>query len=150
MTACVTSWPRNASASWRSLRRIIAEISCGVNRLPSMLARQSVPMWRFTEEIVRSGLIAACRQAVAPTRRSPSFVKATTLGVVREPSALWMMAGLPPSTTAAQLFVVPKSIPIVAISVSFRENKVIHSSSTKVSERGTLRQPTGHERPKNP
>ena len=121
MTASVTGWPRNASASVRSLRRIIADSSWGVKRFPSMSTRQSVPMWRLTEEIVRSGFIAAWRHAMRPTRRSPALENATTLGVVRSPSALGMMTGLPPSIAAMQLLVVPRSIPIVApMLVSFR------------------------------
>ena len=32
---------------------------------------QSVPMWRFTERIVRSGLVIAWRLATSPTRTSP-------------------------------------------------------------------------------
>ena len=58
------------------------------------------------------GKLALCRAA---TRRSPSLVNATTLGVVRSPSALVMTTGLPPSTTATQLFVVPRSIPITLL-----------------------------------
>ena len=64
-------------------------------------------------------ITAACRAAIAPTRRSPSFENATTLGVVRSPSALGTMAGRPPSTVAAQLFVVPRSMPIVAVMLRF-------------------------------
>ena len=79
-----------------------------------MSARQSVPMWRFTDAMVRLGFMAAWRTAMRPTSRSPSFENATTLGVVRSPSALGMMTGLPPSTVAMQLFVVPRSMPIVA------------------------------------
>ena len=75
---------------------------------------QSVPISLFTEMIVRSELVTACLFAVTPTRRSPSLVKATTLGVVREPSELGITTALPPSIVATQLFVVPKSIPITA------------------------------------
>jgi hypothetical protein len=52
-------------------------------------------MWRLIEEIVRSGLVTACRFASWPTSRSPVFVKATTEGVVRLPSAFAMTVGLP-------------------------------------------------------
>ena len=65
------------------------------------------------EMTVRSGLVMAWRLATWPTRRSPSLEKATTDGVVRLPSALGMTTGSPPSMTATQLFVVPKSIPII-------------------------------------
>ncbi|BFL04088.1 hypothetical protein K100096D8_02960 [Eggerthella lenta] len=85
-----------------------------------MLARQSLPMRRLTDSMVRSGFTAAWRHAMVPTRRSPSFENAITLGVVRSPSAFGTITGRPPSTVAAQLFVVPKSMPIVAMSASFR------------------------------
>ena len=45
-------------------------------------------------EIVRPEFVAIWRFAAPPTRRSPSLVKATTLGVVRSPSALVMTTGL--------------------------------------------------------
>ena len=45
---------------------------------------QLVPMWRFTERIVRSGLVMAWRLATSPTRTSPVFENATTDGVVRD------------------------------------------------------------------
>jgi len=61
---------------------------------------------------VLSGLVTACRFAGWPIRRSPSFVKATTEGVVRAPSLFSMTFGLPPSITATQLLVVPRSMPI--------------------------------------
>src|SRR5688572_27018314 len=70
------------------------------------------PMNRLIEKIVFLGLVIACRFATCPTRRSPSFVKATTEGVVREPSALGMTTGSPPSITATTEFVVPRSIPM--------------------------------------
>lgn len=38
-------------------------------------------------------------------------MNATTEGVVRPPSALVMMVGLPPSMAATAEFVVPKSMP---------------------------------------
>ncbi len=86
-----------------------AEISCGVYFLPSMSTVQSVPMWRLTDEIVRSTLVTAWRLAVSPTSVSPSLVKATTDGVVRKPSALAMTVGSPPSRTATTELVVPRS-----------------------------------------
>ena len=92
----------------------MAESSWGVNFLPSTVARQSVPMCRLTEANVRPAFMAAWRHATLPTSRSPSLENATTLGVVRSPSALGMTTVLPPSTVAMQLFVVPRSMPIVA------------------------------------
>src|SRR5213083_2754630 len=70
-------------------------------------------MNRLIEKIVFCGLVTACRLATCPTSRSPSLVKATTEGVVRDPSALGMTTGSPPSMTAITEFVVPRSIPTV-------------------------------------
>lgn len=56
-----------------------------------------------------------------PTRRSPFLVKATTEGVVRPPSALVMMVGLPPSMAATALLVVPRSTPTTCVLVRFVE-----------------------------
>jgi hypothetical protein len=53
----------------------------------------------------------ACRLAGRPTRRSPCFVKATTEGVVRAPSAFSITRAVLPSMTATHELVVPKSIP---------------------------------------
>ena len=64
------------------------------------------------EEMVRSGLVMAWRFATWPTIRSPVLENATTDGVVRLPSALGMTTASPPSITATQEFVVPKSMPI--------------------------------------
>src|SRR5258705_10944667 len=72
---------------------------------------QSVPMWRFTDRIVRSGLVIACRLATSPTSTSPVFENATTDGVVRAPSALGMTEGSPASSTATTELVVPRSMP---------------------------------------
>src|SRR5215207_1864367 len=68
-------------------------------------------MWRLTDRTVRSTLVTACRLATSPTRTSPFLAKATTDGVVREPSALAMTVGSPPSRTATTEFVVPRSMP---------------------------------------
>ncbi len=69
------------------------------------------PMWRFTERIVRSMFVTAWRLATSPTRTSPFFANATTLGVVREPSEFAMTSGSPPDRTETTEFVVPRSIP---------------------------------------
>ena len=69
-------------------------------------------MKRLIEKTVFSGLVTACRFATWPTSRSPSFVSATTDGVVRAPSWLTMTVGWPPSMTATTELVVPRSIPI--------------------------------------
>src|SRR5471032_1285762 len=58
-------------------------------------------------------LVTACRLAGAPTRISPLSVYATTEGVVRAPSLFSMTLGLPPSITATQELVVPRSMPMI-------------------------------------
>src|SRR4029453_14324588 len=88
-----------------------AEVSCALYALPSMSIDQSVPMWRFTERMVRSGLVIACRLATSPTSTSPVFENATTDGVVRDPSALGMTVGSPASRVEATEFVVPRWMP---------------------------------------
>ena len=70
-------------------------------------------MKRLIEEIVFCGFVTCWRRAGAPTSRWPSFANATTDGVVRPPSAFGITVGSPPSSTAMQLFVVPRSIPMV-------------------------------------
>src|SRR4051812_29039480 len=72
---------------------------------------QLVPMWRLTDRMVRSGLVMAWRLATSPTRTSPFLAKATTEGVVFEPSALGMTTGSPPSRVETTELVVPRSIP---------------------------------------
>ena len=78
-----------------------------------MGTRVSLPINRLTLDTVRGAFVTAWRLAGSPTSRSPTLVNATTEGVVRCPSALGMTTGLPPSTTATQLLVVPRSIPII-------------------------------------
>ena len=63
MTACLTSHPRNASASDFIFCRIIAEISCGEYFLPSISTFASEPIFRLIDITVRSGLVIACRFA---------------------------------------------------------------------------------------
>src|SRR5262245_18648236 len=77
-------------------------------------------MKRLIEATVWSGLVIAWRLAMAPTRRSPEREKATTEGVVRAPSELGITTGTPPSRTATQELVVPRSMPIVLAIASFR------------------------------
>src|SRR4051794_14386763 len=68
-------------------------------------------MWRLTERMVRSTLVTAWFLAGCPTRTSPFLAKATMDGVVRDPSALAITVGSPPSRTATTELVVPRSIP---------------------------------------
>ena len=74
---------------------------------------------------MRSGLVMAWRLATWPTIRSPSLENATTEGVVRLPSALGMTTASPPSMTATQEFVVPKSIPMILDIISFLQYEKI-------------------------
>ena len=135
ITASVTDSPRYASASAFSFCRIIALISGGAHCLPPASTRTSSfwpfttlygtmvissstssnlrPMKRLIENTVFSGFVTCCRRAGAPTSRWPSFVNATTDGVVRPPSAFGITAGSPPSRVAMHELVVPRSIPMV-------------------------------------
>ena len=70
-------------------------------------------MRRFTAKIVFFALVTAWRFAGAPTRISPSSAYATTEGVVRAPSEFSITFGCPPSMIATQLFVVPRSMPMI-------------------------------------
>src|SRR5262249_33462598 len=70
------------------------------------------PIRRFTPNTVRCGLVTIWRLLAAPTTTSPSAFHDTIDGVVRPPSWLWITAGSPPSSTATQLFVLPRSIPM--------------------------------------
>src|SRR6266481_6422977 len=69
-------------------------------------------MRRLIANTVFSGLVIAWRLAGCPISTSPPLVKATTEGVVRDPSAFSITLALPPSMTATQEFVVPRSIPM--------------------------------------
>src|SRR3954469_20102819 len=112
MTASVTGSPREVSASLFSFCRMRALISCGVYCLPSISGDfQLVPISRLTLRMVRSTLVTAWFLADWPTRTSPFLAKATTDGVVREPSELAMTVGSPPSRTVTTELVVPRSIP---------------------------------------
>src|SRR5579864_5462363 len=73
------------------------------------------PIRRFTAKTVFFALVTACRLAGAPTRISPSSAYATTDGVVRAPSEFSITLGRPPSMIATQLFVVPRSMPMILL-----------------------------------
>src|SRR6476659_9298445 len=73
------------------------------------------PISRFTAKIVFFALVTAWRLADAPTSTSPSSPYATTEGVVRAPSEFSMTLGWPPSMIATQLFVVPRSMPMILL-----------------------------------
>ena len=106
-----------------------ALICWGVKSLPSSFWFQSVPMWRLTERMVRSTFVTAWRLATSPTSTSPFLAKATMDGVVREPSAFAMTAGSPPSRTATQELVVPRSMPTArAMGRAFRRVCAVYVS----------------------
>src|SRR5262245_55728585 len=67
-------------------------------------------MSRFTEYTVRAGLRASWRRAASPTT-TPAGVKATIEGSRTRPSASGMTRGMPRSTQATRLLVVPRSMP---------------------------------------
>ena len=73
--------------------------------------------------IVLSGFVTACLLAGSPTKRSPSFEKATTEGNALPPtvtpSAAGIIVGFPPIITDAAELLVPKSIPIILVILSF-------------------------------
>ncbi len=97
-----------------------------------MVTFSFVPIFLLMEAIVLSAFVTAWRFAGSPTSLSPDFVTATTDGVVLAPSAFAMTTGWPPSMTATQLLVVPKSIPIILliiISSSFISMKMKTFSS---------------------
>src|SRR5689334_831860 len=115
-------------------------------------------MKRLIEKIVFSGFVTCCRFAGAPTSRWPSFVNATTDGVVRPPSAFGMTVGSPPSRVAMHEFVVPRSMPIVFATLSLlhrgtgRKSQSLYSRSSRAltTPRGLpsvppVEEPTRHE-----
>ena len=69
----------------------------------------------FASRIFAAGLslYSDRKEKAVITMRSPVLENATTDGVVRPPSALGMTIGSPPSITATQLLVVPRSIPMI-------------------------------------
>jgi len=71
------------------------------------------PISRFTPKTVFSGLVIAWRLATCPTSLSLLTDTATIYGVVRPPSVFVITLASPPSITATQELVVPRSIPII-------------------------------------
>ncbi|AAL94324.1 unknown [Fusobacterium nucleatum subsp. nucleatum ATCC 25586] len=70
------------------------------------------------ELTVEVGFVTACLFAISPTTTSPLSLIFTTDGVVLAPSEFGIIVALPPSITATQEFVVPKSIPIILLILS--------------------------------
>ena len=74
------------------------------------------PMRRLTEKMVLSELVMDWRRATWPTIRSLFFgLTATTDGKSRDPSALGITTGSPPSMTATTELVVPRSMPTILL-----------------------------------
>src|SRR5258708_26993044 len=97
------------------------------------------------EKIVFCGLVTACRFATCPTSRSPSFVNATTEGVVRPPSAWGMPRGSPPSITATTLLVVPRSMPrVLAIALACLLRRASAGSGLLTHLRGAVAEQAVH------
>ena len=77
----------------------------------TVLESNLLPMKRLTEEKVLAGSLASLRRASWPTRTVPSAANDTTEGIVRLPLASATMTGLPSTTIATALLVVPRSMP---------------------------------------
>src|SRR5262245_1801306 len=71
--------------------------------------------------MVFSGFVTLCRLAGCPTRTSPLSVHATMDGVVRAPSAFSITLSRPPSMTATQELVVPRSMPMALLMTILRD-----------------------------
>ncbi len=65
------------------------------------------------EKIVFFGFVTCWCFAGCPTRRSPLSVNPTTEGVIRLPVLLIRTFACPPSMTATQELVVPRSMPMI-------------------------------------
>ena len=76
------------------------------------------------EIIVFSGFVIACLFATWPTILSPFLEKATTEAVVLAPSEFAITTASPPSITATQEFVVPRSIPIILPITLYLQNHI--------------------------
>src|ERR1700730_4686411 len=78
-------------------------------------------MNRLAEEIGPLGFSIPFRRPCWPTRRSPCGVKATTEGVVRDPSAFGITVGWPATVAEITELVVPRSMPTAtAITASYK------------------------------
>src|SRR5664279_4245390 len=84
--------------------------------------------------MVLLGWATACRLADTPTSRSVVLgLKPTTEGVVFAPSGFGITLGCPPSMTATQLLVVPRSMPMI-LPMSF-----LQRSRSDLAHPGSLR-----------
>lgn len=91
-----------------------------VNGLSSCLSHHSINHFEKTASFLEKGYTHSTNRCTnLSTNLSPSFVNATTLEVVHEPSDDGIMTGEPPSITDTQLFVVPKSMSIALLTSYF-------------------------------
>src|SRR5262249_11720493 len=113
--------------------RIDTTSACGVTwngsrGSSSLTSSYPRPINRLTEYTVRAALPANCRPA-APPPTTPSRVHATTEGRRARPSASGITRGMPPSTWATRLLVVPRSMPtmrdMVLLALSQRVTQVV-------------------------
>src|SRR3989338_7472961 len=86
------------------------------------LSLNFLPINLLMEKTVDLGLTIICLFATSPTIL---LIGSTTDGMTLRPSAEWITFGLPPSITATQLLVVPKSIPIIFAIFSLLKNFLI-------------------------
>src|ERR1700730_5350791 len=108
-------------------------------------------MNRLIENTVFCELVTACRFAACPIKRSPLFAKATIEGVVRAPSEFSITTGSPPSITAMQELVVPRSIPrILAIrrGQRIRTRHAIEAARSEIGIKGLLSKSYGSQQNK--
>src|SRR5262249_437612 len=106
------------------------------------------PIRRFTAKIVFSGLVTAWRLAIWPTSRSPVSTRPIIEGVVRLPSLLGITTGSPPSITATQELVVPRSIPMTLLIQRFSWIRLLGDNHQRGAEQpaveGVARHHLGH------
>ena len=91
----------------------------GSVEISSLISENFLPISLLEEKIVFSGFVTACLFAACPTRRSPFLLNATIDGVVRTPSALGITLASPASITAMHELLVPRSIPIILLTVYY-------------------------------
>src|SRR4030095_11779185 len=94
--------------------------------------------------MVCCGFVSDWRFAIWPISFSPRGVKATIDGVVRAPSRDAITRGLPPSITAMQQLVVPRSMPMTLAMAELLPLGVVGAPF------GIVDANADHRRPQNP
>ena len=95
----------------------MADSSIGVYVLPPSLYSFAVPIKHLKEPTVSDGWVSSRSFAAAPSRNPSPPTYPTTLGKSASPSSQGINSGLPSLQQTARLFVVPKSMPMIAISI---------------------------------